>query len=194
MRADKTSQDQRRCQVERVARGGLRDCEPSYFDSKVSISTVNDHEPLSKSPSSTSRTMDFDTKRLAALAEEFNLTYTAFDKQVSSEGAPSSGSLTLSAAFTTPLEPAPVTPTTLDSAPWRVLSGTIKTTFNAQRGIKGADNIIVAPGMGTGNTGTFAFSLVSFGCDLCCWRERCLRPLSVPLQGGQVHIVYGVKY
>ncbi|KAL1729511.1 hypothetical protein EV714DRAFT_273565 [Schizophyllum commune] len=104
--------------------------------------------------SSTSQTMDFDTKRLAALADEFNLTYNAFDKQVSSEDAPSSGSLTLSAAFTTPLEPAPVTPTTLDSAPWRVLSGTIKTTFNAQRGIEGADNIIVAPGMGTGNTDT----------------------------------------
>ena len=138
--------------------------------------------------------MDFDTKRLAALAEDFNLTYTAFEKQVSSADVPSSGSLTLSAAFTTPLEPAPVTPTTLDSAPWRVLSGTIKTTFNAQRGIEGADNIIVAPGMGTGNTGELrVFAGV-------VWLQLVLLARAAPSAGsrrplsGQVHLVYGVKY
>jgi hypothetical protein len=33
------------------------------------------------------------------------------------------------------------------------LSGTIKATFNAHRGLDGADNIFVSPGILTGNTG-----------------------------------------
>ncbi|KAL1744843.1 hypothetical protein HDZ31DRAFT_63733 [Schizophyllum fasciatum] len=109
--------------------------------------------------SSVGETTTYDTKRLSALAEKFNLTYTAFGELVSHADAPSAGSLTLSAAFTTPLEPAPVTPTDLDSRPWRLLSGTIKTAFNAQRGLEGSDNIIVAPGMGTGNTGGYLRSV-----------------------------------
>ncbi|KAI0277859.1 hypothetical protein BGY98DRAFT_934111 [Russula aff. rugulosa BPL654] len=49
----------------------------------------------------------------------------------------------------TPLEPAPITPFGEDSAPWQLLSGTIKATFNAHRGLDGADNIFIRGTIGT---------------------------------------------
>ena len=94
-----------------------------------------------------------DTDVLKHLAEEFNLTYTAFGSAISPEDGPTAGSLTLTDAFGTALEPAPVTPVSEDSAPWQLLSGTIKATYNAHRGLDGADNIIVSPGITSGNTG-----------------------------------------
>jgi Gly-Xaa carboxypeptidase len=63
--------------------------------------------------------------------------------------------LTLSDAFDSALEPAPQTPTKGDKAgAFRILSGTIKATYNAHRGL-GFDKagIEVAPWMNTGNTG-----------------------------------------
>ena len=94
-----------------------------------------------------------DTDVLKHLAKEFNLTYTAFGLAISPEDGPTAGTLTLTDAFGTALEPAPVTPVSEDSAPWQLLSGTIKATFNAHRGLDGADNIIVSPGITSGNTG-----------------------------------------
>ena len=102
--------------------------------------------------SSVSAVQERDTDVLKHLAKEFNLTYTAFGSEISNEG-PAAGTLTLTHAFGTVLEPAPVTPTSEDSAPWQLLSGTIKATFNAHRGLDGADNIIVSPGTMPGNTG-----------------------------------------
>jgi Gly-Xaa carboxypeptidase len=87
------------------------------------------------------------------LAREFNLTYTAFGSAISTEDGPGVGTLTLTEAWGTHLEPAPITPFGEDSAPWQLLSGTIKATFNAHRGLDGADNIFVSPGILTGNTG-----------------------------------------
>jgi hypothetical protein len=72
--------------------------------------------------------------------------------------AQAAGTLTLTEAWDTPLEPAPITPFGEDSAPWQLLSGTIKATFNAHRGLDGADNIFVSPGITTGNTGGCTFS------------------------------------
>jgi len=102
---------------------------------------------------------------LKRLAKEFNLTYTAFGEVVSDEDGPTAGTLTLTEAWDTPLEPAPITPFGEDSAPWRLLSGTIKATFNAHRGLDGTDNIIVSPGIVTGNTG---------GCTspVCCHQSK----------------------
>ena len=94
-----------------------------------------------------------DTDVLKQLAREFNLTYTAFGSAISTEDGPTAGTLTLTEAWGTPLEPAPITPFDEDSAPWQLLSGTIKATFNAHRGLDGADNIFVSPGIMTGNTG-----------------------------------------
>jgi Gly-Xaa carboxypeptidase len=95
-----------------------------------------------------------DTDVLKHLAKEFNLTYTAFGLAISAEDGPTAGTLTLTDAFSTALEPAPVTPFDEDSAPWQLLSGTIKATYNAHRGLNSEDNIFVSPGIMTGNTDT----------------------------------------
>jgi Gly-Xaa carboxypeptidase len=97
-----------------------------------------------------------DTKLLKELAKDFNLTYTAFGSKLTAEGAPAKGTLTLSDAFNGGLEPAPVTPSGPDAAPYQLLSGTIKATYNAHRGMEPeTDAIIVAPSMMSGNTGKF---------------------------------------
>ncbi|KAF8070006.1 hypothetical protein FPV67DRAFT_1578960 [Lyophyllum atratum] len=97
-----------------------------------------------------------DTKILEGLAEKFNLTYNAFGSKISKEekDAPSSGSLTLTDAHGNSLEPAPVTPTGKDAAPYQLLSGTIKTAYNSHRQFEGENEIIVSPGMPSGNTDT----------------------------------------
>jgi hypothetical protein len=95
-----------------------------------------------------------DTDVLKDLANEFNLTYTAFGSQISPEDEPAEGTLTLIDAWGTALEPAPVTPTDGDPV-WELFTGTVKATYNAQRGLEG-DNIVVSPGILTGNTGRHA--------------------------------------
>jgi len=104
--------------------------------------------------SSVSEVQAHDTALLKHLAETFNLTYSAFGAQISEEGASASGTLTLSAAFQQGLEPAPVTPTGSDAAPYQLLSGTIKATYNTHRSINDADSVIVAPSIMSGNTDT----------------------------------------
>lgn len=94
-----------------------------------------------------------DADVLKHLAKELNLSYTAFGSVIFPEDSTSAGTLTLSDAWDDGLEPAPVTPTGEDSAPWQLFSGTIKASYNAHRGLDGADNIFVAPGIMTGNSG-----------------------------------------
>ncbi|KII87435.1 hypothetical protein PLICRDRAFT_43075 [Plicaturopsis crispa FD-325 SS-3] len=86
---------------------------------------------------------------LAPLAEAYNLSYTAFGLQVSDDSA-KAGALTVD-AFGAGLEPAPISPT--GGGAYALLSGTIKATYNAHRGLSG-DNIAVAPGVMSGNTDT----------------------------------------
>lgn len=87
------------------------------------------------------------------------MTYNAFGSRISEDGAPASGSLTLSDAYNGGLEPAPITPTGKDAAPYQLLSGTIKATYNAHRSLSDKDeSIIVAPGMMSGNTGILSAS------------------------------------
>jgi len=97
-----------------------------------------------------------DTALLKDLAHKFNLTYNAFGSRISAEGAPSSGTLTLRDAYGDGLEPAPITPTGEDAAPFQLLSGTIKAVYNSHRSIRddSEDSIVVAPSMMSGNTGT----------------------------------------
>ncbi|KAH9039306.1 hypothetical protein EDB85DRAFT_2182476 [Lactarius pseudohatsudake] len=87
--------------------------------------------------SSVSAVQQRDTDILKHLAKEFNLSFTAFGSDVTPK--------------------APVTPTDEDSAPWQLLSGTIKATYNAHRGLEGADNIFVSPGIMSGNTDTVSY-------------------------------------
>jgi len=91
-----------------------------------------------------------DTALLKSLAKGFNLSVTAFGDDLS-QGAPAYGTLTLSDAWGTALEPAPNTPT--DAAPYALLSGTIKAAYNSHRSLQG-DNIVVSPGIMSGNTDT----------------------------------------
>lgn len=112
--------------------------------------------------SSVGAVKEHDTRLLKKLGEKFNLTYTAFGSRISQEGAPASGSLTLSDAYNGSLEPAPVTPTGADAAPYQLLSGTIKATYNAHRSIQTPESeIIVAPSMMSGNTGMWLIRLAS---------------------------------
>lgn len=110
--------------------------------------------------SSTSEVKAHDTALLKSLASKFNLTYTAFGSDIS-ESETSAGTLSLADAWGTALEPAPVTPIGSgdDAKPWQLLSGTIKGTYNAHRGLglgaNDGDSIAVTPGMPTGNTGVF---------------------------------------
>ncbi|KAJ7449583.1 hypothetical protein FB451DRAFT_748797 [Mycena latifolia] len=105
--------------------------------------------------SSVGETKAHDTALLKSLASDFNLTYTAFGVSVSEEGAPAVGTLTLKDAYGTSLEPAPVSPISGDdSAAYKLLSGTIKATYNAHRSLTDSDSIAVAPGMSPGNTDT----------------------------------------
>ncbi|KDQ26780.1 hypothetical protein PLEOSDRAFT_31133 [Pleurotus ostreatus PC15] len=103
--------------------------------------------------SSVAATVEHDTQLLKNLANKFNLTYTSFGAQISAKDAPSSGTLALSDAWGTALEPAPITPTGRDAAPYALLAGTIKATFNSHRSLQG-DNIAMSPGIMTGNTDT----------------------------------------
>ena len=88
---------------------------------------------------------------LKDLAAKFNLSFTAFGESITGD-APAYGSLALSDAWGTALEPAPVTPTGADAAPFQLLSGTIKSTYNAHRGLA-EDGIAVVPSLVSGNTG-----------------------------------------
>lgn len=119
----------------------------STHSSTASILTSNLY-----SYSSVAATVEHDTQLLKSLANKFNLTYTSFGAQISGKDAPSSGTLTLSDAWGTALEPAPITPTGRDAAPYALLAGTIKATFNSHRSLQG-DNIAMSPGIMTGNTG-----------------------------------------
>ncbi|KAI0072680.1 carboxypeptidase S [Panus rudis PR-1116 ss-1] len=101
--------------------------------------------------SSLDEVQEHDTNLLKDIAAEFNLSYTAFGKDITDEDAPSYGKLTLSDAWGAGLAPAPITPTGKDAAPFQLLAGTIKATYNAHRGGK---DVIVSPGIMSGNTDT----------------------------------------
>ncbi|KAH9935932.1 carboxypeptidase S [Epithele typhae] len=93
-----------------------------------------------------------DTKLLKSLAHKFNLTYTAFGSQVTEEGSPAYGTLTITDAWGVALEPAPISP--IDAPEYALLSGTIKAAYNAHRNLQGDNEIVVAPGIMSGNTDT----------------------------------------
>lgn len=108
--------------------------------------------------------MKSDTDRIIPLAARFNLSLTAFGEVITPADTPAYGTVTLSDAWGNQLAPAPVTPTGADAVPYKVLSGTIKATFDSHRaagfGLTDGqeienETIVVSPGIMTGNTGTF---------------------------------------
>jgi len=104
--------------------------------------------------SSVKAVQEHDTSVLEDLASEFNLSFTAFGQDISPQDGPAYGSLILSEAFDSSLEPAPITPTEPDAAPYRLLSGTIKATYESGRHNDNEGQLTIAPFMGGGNTDT----------------------------------------
>jgi len=107
------------------------------------------------------------TELLSPEASKWNLSLDAFGSLVvaDSDEAPKAGSLVLTDAFGTALEPAPVTP--VEGAVWNVLGGTIKTVFAHNDGLPAtirrakleageeiSTEINMAPGIMSGNTDT----------------------------------------
>ncbi|CEL57390.1 Gly-Xaa carboxypeptidase [Rhizoctonia solani AG-1 IB] len=98
-----------------------------------------------RTDSSVSSLQDAITAKLLPLANEYNLTLTAFSYDNLTAGG--GGSIKLSDAFDSALEPAPVSPTKgPEAAAYRLLSGVIKKTQG--------DKIIVSPALVGGNTDT----------------------------------------
>jgi Gly-Xaa carboxypeptidase len=105
-----------------------------------------------------------DTRRLSKLAHKFNLSVTAFGDEITPSGAPAFGKLTIEDAWGASLEPAPITPTGADAVPYRILSGTIRATYDSHREVAGKKNekdIIISPGIMSGNTGMCSSSSLS---------------------------------
>lgn len=99
-------------------------------------------------------TRERDAQLLKSVAREYNLSYTAFDVDMDVDMTPTArGTVTLSTAFESGFETAPITPTDGDAVPYRLLSGSIKAAYNSHRAISGDDHVIVSPGMMSGNTG-----------------------------------------
>ncbi|TCD60651.1 hypothetical protein EIP91_009738 [Steccherinum ochraceum] len=103
--------------------------------------------------SSVSAVQEHDTEVLLSLAQEFNLSVTAFGKQLSEDGTPAYGKLVVSDAWGHSLAPAPITPTR-DAAPFQLLAGTVKATYNAFRAVEDDGGVVVSPGHMSGNTDT----------------------------------------
>lgn len=81
---------------------------------------------------------------LSPVAAQYNLSVDAFGTRIGS-GEQSSGLVTLSDAFGTGLEPAPVTPSA-GSAPYELLSGTIRNVLTTSpRDVYVNKTVIVAP-------------------------------------------------
>ncbi|KAJ7056189.1 hypothetical protein C8F01DRAFT_1157035 [Mycena amicta] len=102
--------------------------------------------------SSVKETIMRDAELVRELAAEFNLSVKAYGEQLTPLGVPAYGTLELTAPQT--LEPAPIAPS--DAKPFKVLAGTIRTTFKTARANKSAEDeeIFVMPGIMSGNTDT----------------------------------------
>lgn len=81
-------------------------------------------------------------------AESFNLTFEAFGKTIS-EG--SNGSLNISDAWNSALEPAPIS--SVLQAPYKVLSGSIQATYSSRPNASDSSPLYISPGIMAGNTG-----------------------------------------
>ncbi|KAJ6627647.1 carboxypeptidase S [Mycena sp. CBHHK59/15] len=103
--------------------------------------------------SSVNATISRDAFVVKDLASKFNLSMTAYGEEITSASV-SAGSLILTAPLS--LEPAPITPTGADAAPYQLLVGTIRSTFKTHRALNGQDDtpLFVTPGMMSGNTDT----------------------------------------
>ncbi|QRV93992.1 Gly-Xaa carboxypeptidase [Ceratobasidium sp. AG-Ba] len=93
-------------------------------------------------------------KRLGYWGAQFNLSVEAFGHDVSKSEGPYYGSINAHVNGEDALDVAPLSPTTLDSKPWVVLSSSIRGAYRDSKMDKVAEgDIIVAPALMSGNTG-----------------------------------------
>ena len=111
--------------------------------------------------SSVAAVQEHDTEVLIGIAQQYNLSLTAFGKQISKEDVPTYGKLTLSDAWDASLAPAPITPTGT-AAPFQLIAGTVKATYDRHRGLKDSNGVVVSPGHMSGNTGQLVLHLCDF--------------------------------
>jgi Gly-Xaa carboxypeptidase len=94
-----------------------------------------------------------DAKFLRDLAERFELSYTAFGERVTDGSSHKKGTLKLSDAFHSSLEPAPVSSTSGEQ--YKLLAGTIRATYDRHRSNSfHKKEMFVTPAMTLGNTDT----------------------------------------
>ncbi|WVR09460.1 hypothetical protein IAU60_006527 [Kwoniella sp. DSM 27419] len=108
---------------------------------------------------------------LAPVAFKLGLSMEAFGKEIKHHSChydehdfgkhdePKAGKVILNVAFNHTLEPAPVSPYTLDSPAWRLLSGTVRSVYESRPEAKvsqeeASKEIIMAPAVAIGNTDT----------------------------------------
>ncbi|WVQ72089.1 hypothetical protein IAR50_001634 [Cryptococcus sp. DSM 104548] len=113
---------------------------------------------------------------ISPVAAKFNLAIDAFGKDIqtqhrgchsssssSGEKGPKAGKIVLAEAFNSSLDPAPVSPFTIESPAWRLLSGTVKGVYATRPGHgvnatvveeEKEKEIYMAPSISTGNTDT----------------------------------------
>ena len=92
---------------------------------------------------------------LTPVAERLDLELDAFGQQLTG-GSGKAGRLTLSSAFSTGLEPAPITPTAA-SPPWVFLSGVVRNVLSTStREVYAGKTIVVAPSILLGKLSRFA--------------------------------------
>lgn len=101
------------------------------------------------------------TEALVDLAEKFDLNYTAFGEVVREGNG--KGKVNVEEAWGAALKPAPITPSEGDKAgPWKVLAGTARATYGVHRATNSSEiqgegeNLVVSPGIMSGNTGMLA--------------------------------------
>lgn len=85
---------------------------------------------------------------LRPIAKKHNLTFDAFNATDQQEATSSAGTFRLGGPLHNWLEPAPLTPTY--DAPWALLAGTIRQTWNTGQGADTNETIFVAPSLMVG--------------------------------------------
>ncbi|ORX40185.1 putative carboxypeptidase s precursor [Kockovaella imperatae] len=99
---------------------------------------------------------------LRPIAEQLDLTLSAWGQEYHPKGE-TRGTVYLSDAYEVPHGPAPITPTSMDNAAWRVFAGTSRGMWASRAEVsedgsmvhlEEDDQLVVAPFMGTGNTDT----------------------------------------